>query len=136
MWYNAVQKSGLARIILTIAKQTMELDDNSDFLQTSCRKYQWRESLLLCLARLTEGFVIKETGLILEEMNDQRTQPTGRAWPNAQKLLQLISDRNMIPMNIKPHSIFFLCSEENFVAACMDWLLFSINNTKEMKVGT
>ena len=127
--------SGLAKTILMIAKESIKINDHSAFLQTSFRKYQWRESLLLCLATLTTGFDMKDSKIILTEMEELCRQPCRTSRINPRKLVQLISDRNMIPMAVKPHSIFFLSSEDNFIAACFDWLLLSIEETKEMDVS-
>lgn len=106
-------------------------------MQSSFRKYQWREALSLSLAKLTEGLVLKPCDIILEEIEilvDSKLQSEGsRITP--QQLLTLISNNNLIPMAVKPHSIFFLCSEQNFKAACFDWLLSSVTQTKEVKVS-
>ena len=130
----SVQRSGLAKMILSIAKQSMEIHNRSAFLQNSFRKYQWRESLLLSLATLTEGFSMKDSKLILKEMEELSSQNRGGRRIDPQKFLKLISDRNLIPMAVKPHSIFFLSSEDNFIAACFDWLLWSIKETREIDV--
>ncbi|KAG6374923.1 hypothetical protein JVT61DRAFT_3666 [Boletus reticuloceps] len=127
-----IQKSGFAKMILRVAKELMEIDSHSAFLQSSFRKYQWRESLLLSLAKLTLGFSMKDSQLILTEIDELTSQTTGTSQVNPWKLLELISEWNIIPMAVKPHSIFFLSSEDNFIAACFYWLLGAINKTKEM----
>ena len=38
-------------------------------------------------------------------------------------------------MVIKPHLIFFLCSEQNFKAAYFDWICCFVSETKEIKVS-
>jgi hypothetical protein len=116
----------------------MEISRTSDFLPGSFRKYQWRETLTSCLAELTEGFHPKDPEEILREMERLTVSsvPSVPASPvQPRKFLGLISDRNMVPIGTKPHSIFFLCSEQNFVSACFDWLTWCINSTREIKVG-
>ncbi|KAG8215291.1 hypothetical protein J3R82DRAFT_8860 [Butyriboletus roseoflavus] len=129
-----IHTSGLAKMILWVSKQSMDFNHHSEFMQSSFRKYQWRESLLLSLANLSQGFSMKDTKTILKEMEEliNQTTRTSQMRINPRKLLELISDRNMIPMAVKPHSIFFLSSEDNFIAACFDWLIWSVEQTKDM----
>ena len=106
-------------------------------MQTSFRKYQWRESLLLSLAKLTKGLTLKSTKVIQEEMKEL-TEGMGQTEGlhiTARQLLTIMSDRNIVPMAVKPHSIFFLCSEQNFVSACFDWLLDSVTEARETRVS-
>lgn len=74
--------------------------------------------------------------LIFREMNDISGDHEGSSRIDIRKLLHVISEQNLIPMAVKPHSIFFLSSEQNFVAASFDWLLYSVAKTKEMTVST
>lgn len=129
------QRLGLAKTILSIAKQWIDLTKHSDFLQSSFRKYQWREALLFCLAKLTEGFVLKDPELILKEREELTRQSTHTSRIDPRRFLRLISDNDMIPMTSKPHSIFFLSSEQNFVASSFDWIMLSIAETGKMKVS-
>lgn len=107
-------------------------------MQDSFRKHQWRETLLLSLATLTQGFKLSTTKEILDEMETQMesAEQTEKSWITmAKELLAHISDRNLIPITIKPHSIFFLCSEQNFVGACFDWILPSTSESNAFKVS-
>lgn len=113
----------------------MEISRTSDFLPGSFRKYQWRETLLSCLMGLTKGFFPKHPEEILSERKKLTVPGDPESHIKPQKFLELISGRNMIPIGSKPHSIFFLCSEQNFFSACFDWLIWCINSTHEIKVG-
>ncbi|KAF8414636.1 hypothetical protein L210DRAFT_989912 [Boletus edulis BED1] len=119
-----------------VGKEWMEIAKQSEFMQGSFRRHQWREALLICLTQLTQGFVPKPTDTILEEMKELTagTTQTRGSPVSAKQLLRLMSDRNMVPMAVKPHSIFFLTSEQNFVAACFDWIISSVSETREMKL--
>lgn len=114
----------------------MEIAKMSEFLQDSFRKYQWREALLSCLIGLTEGFFPKEPGDILREIELATVPSVASSHIPLRTFLEQISGRNLIPMGTQPHSIFFLCSEQNFLSACFDWLIWSISSTREMEVGT
>ncbi|KAG6370116.1 hypothetical protein JVT61DRAFT_12412 [Boletus reticuloceps] len=127
---------GLAKVILIVGKEWMEIANRSEFMQGSFRRHQWREALLICLTQLTQGFVPKPTDTILKEireLTDATTQTQG-SQVSAKRLLLLMSERKMVPMAVKPHSIFFLCSEQNFVAACFDWIISSVSETREIKL--
>lgn len=131
------QSSGLARTILRVGKEWMKIANRSEFMQSSFRKYQWREALLLCLAKFSEGLVLRSSEMILDEMKEL-AEPMGHAEGSritAREFLTVLSNRHLIPMAIKPHSIFFLCSEQNFISACFDWLLPAVAETREVTVS-
>ena len=95
-------------MVLRIMKDWIKIGNQSEFMQSSFRKYQWREALLLGLATLSKGLALKNSNMILKEM-DELCNPkdrTGVPHMNPQKLPTLISNRNMIPMAMKPHAIF------------------------------
>ncbi|KAG9309251.1 hypothetical protein JVU11DRAFT_10733 [Chiua virens] len=101
----------------------------SEFLTGSFRKHQWRGALLLCLAMLTQGFILKNPELIQAEMSHlmEGSKGQGQSRIPVWQFLDLISQHDMIPMAIKPHSIVFLSSEQNFVGAYQDWLFHSVS---------
>lgn len=115
----------------------MKIGNRSTFLQGSFRKYQWREALLLCLARLTEGFIHQPTEVIMEQMRQMTDvkEETQAPEMSPQDFLRLMSDENAVPFALTPHSIFFLCSEQNFIAACFDWIFSSLSERSKLRVS-
>lgn len=113
----------------------MGIANQSDLLKTSFRKYQWREALLWCLVNLTADFIPKDPVDIRREMDDLTLSTTGISPMEPLRLLALISDRNLIPISNKPHSVFFLSSEQNFLSACFDWLFWSVSNAQYIDVS-
>lgn len=133
--YIHLQTSGLADLLLFVAKPSMEITQESEFLQSSFRTYQWREALLLSLARLTQGYNLKDFEEIRKETHVSKYPSTSGSTVLPLKFLTWISERKMVPMINKPHSFFFLCSEDNFRSACFDWIFWSFSNTQEMLVS-
>ncbi|KAH7916978.1 hypothetical protein BV22DRAFT_1052778 [Leucogyrophana mollusca] len=134
-----LKKYGLASLILTITTPSMESAKTSELQAQSFRTYQWREALLLCLGKLTEGFAPEEIDQILAGQKEcmegddvDVNPPSNRAFRRSKvrRLLELISEQGMVPMASKPHAIFFLCSLQNFQAACFDWLMWSVAHSR------
>jgi hypothetical protein len=132
---DGCQMHNLAPIILWIARPSTAVADGSELMQHSFRKYQWQASLSLCLAKLTDGFVLRDIDFVLRKQKELMAEATETSRIKAGPLLRCISERKMIPMTTKPHAIFFLSSEQNFVAACFDWLLWSVSKTGDMEVS-
>lgn len=102
-------------------------------MQDSFRKHQWRETLLLSLTTLTQRFKLNITREILDKMETQieSAEETEKSWIIIAK--ELLVHGNLISITIKLYSIFFLCSEQNFMDICFDWIspstsIFHIHN--------
>ncbi|KAG6369197.1 hypothetical protein JVT61DRAFT_15007 [Boletus reticuloceps] len=114
----------------------MDIARKSYFLESSFRKYQWREALSLCLATLSRGFTPKEPADIRKEI-DKLTTPNGLGSHIEPKpFLKAISDCDLVPFCIKPDSIFFLSSKQNFISACFDWLSWSVRSAGKINFQT
>ena len=123
-----------APLSLGVPKDWIKRGNHSEFMQSSFREYHWREALLLGLAMLSQGLALMNSNIILKWMG-KLSDPKDRSHINSWKLLPLIWNINLIPIAIKPHTIFFLCSEQNFKAGCFEWHLFYIAKSKELMVS-
>ncbi|KAG6376664.1 hypothetical protein JVT61DRAFT_1659 [Boletus reticuloceps] len=68
---------GLVKVTLIVGKEWMEIANQSEFMQGSFRRHQWRAALLICLTQPTQGFVPKLTDMILKEIRELMDTTTG-----------------------------------------------------------
>lgn len=108
----------LAKMILFITAPSMKISKSSDALAHTFPMYQWREALFLCLQNFILEVTLINPEAILEAQKNIQCN-------NMMKFLQLISEHKIISISKKPHSTFFLSSENIFTSTCFDWLLAS-----------
>ena len=94
---------------LGVTKDWIMIGNHSEFMQSSFKKYQWREALLLGLAMLFQGLALMNPNIIskqMDKLSDPKDQ-TGVSHTNPQKLLTTDIKQKHDPNCYQaPHDIF------------------------------